>query len=88
MLSEYNSLLMQQYFKGKPYNCELMIGSFTYFANEILDLVLSTPDETLVWAREMVDIFVEFVEEMPTLLENPLGAVDPGRGLLDGKYNA
>ena len=88
MLSRYNELLMKQHFTSKAYNCELMTGSFIYCANEMVDLVLSTPDDAIEDSKIIVNMFKEFVQEMPAMLEDPMASVDPGRGLLDGKYNA
>ena len=88
ILSECNSHVMKQNYYFKRYNYEMFSGSFIYFSNEIVDLVLSTPDDVLYEAKKLIDIFILFIKEMPEVLENPIASVDPGRGLLDGKYNA
>lgn len=89
VLSQFNSLLMKQYFTTRPYNCELIYGSFIYFANEIVDLTLCSPDDSLDMARELIEFFIEFLDEMPVILASPMDLIDKGRGLLaDGKYNA
>jgi len=79
--------LQKHYFNNKVYAAELMKGSFVYFVNEVMDMVLSSPEDSLDTAREMISLFSVFIDEMPSMLVDPRESVDKGRGLLDGKYN-
>lgn len=88
LLTEFNSFLMKQNFSMKVYNCELMMGSFIYAANEMVSLVLSTPEDTINEVKVLVDMFKDFIREMPTLLEDPMAYVDKGNNALEGRYNA
>ncbi|ADZ92566.1 DUF115 domain-containing protein [Marinomonas mediterranea] len=85
--SEFNSLLMQQYYKGTPFVCELMYGSFVYFANEVVTMIFHNEDDYTDIAKEQIQFFIEFIEEMPSQLENYSNFVDKGNGYLDGLYN-
>lgn len=87
LFARFNEVLMKHYFNNKVYAAELMKGSFVYFVNEVMDMVLSSPEDSLDTAREMISLFSVFIDEMPSMLVDPRESVDKGRGLLDGKYN-
>ena len=87
-VSTLNNLVMLQYNLGKSYNIELMFGSFVYFANELLDYVLSVEVFDMKEVRSMLNIFKDFVQEMPSMLEDPRQSVDKREDVLKGKYHA
>lgn len=88
LLSKMNSLLMKQYFNGKNYNAELMMGSFVYFSNEIVDLLMYSKETSLEVLNELMDYFKQFVSEMPEHIKNYKQFVDTGNDHLTGRYNA
>ncbi len=87
-ISTMNNLVMIQYSLGKSYNIELMFGSFVYFANEVLDYVLAVEEFDVQEVQSMLNIFKEFVREMPSMLEDPRQSVDKREDVLKGKYHA
>ncbi|MFD1384407.1 6-hydroxymethylpterin diphosphokinase MptE-like protein [Rhodanobacter aciditrophus] len=87
VFAQFNANMMKQYYLQTPYHAELMFGSFIYFANEVLDLLLGSPDDCLDTVSEMIELFKELIQEMPDMLASAQDYVDKGRGRLDGKFN-
>lgn len=87
-MSTLNNLVMMQYGLDKSFNLELMFGSFVYFANEVLDYILLVEEFEVDEVQTLLDIFKEFVCEMPSMLEDPRQAVDKREDVLKGKYHA
>ena len=87
-LAKFNSLVMQQNFNKKPYNCELMYGSFIYFANEVVGLLFASTEFDKKSLEKMLDLFKAFLDEMPGMVYDPTSEIDLGNNALEGRYNA
>lgn len=87
-LAKFNSLIMQQNFIGRSYNCEFMYGSFIYFANEVLGLLFVSADFDKSSLDEMLELFKKFLHEMPSMVYDPTSEIDQGSNALKGRYNA
>lgn len=85
VLRTVNSELLKKAYSEDCYIHDLLHGSFTYFANELMTLVFSHKYEQQA-IREMIEVWCEFLNEMPSMFERTKEFIDPGRGALEGKY--
>lgn len=84
-LRKVNSELLKKAYSTDCYIHDLLQGSFTYFANELMTLVFSHKYEQQA-ITDMITVWCDFLHEMPSMFEKTKDFVDPGRGLLEGKY--
>ena len=83
---EINSYLLKKAYTEECYIHDLLQGSFTYFANEVVSLMFNHEFE-FSNVQEMLDIWTDFLDEVPDMFNKTKDFIDPGRGALEGLYH-